>query len=158
VIDFVEKIINSKVLCYNLTFIPKKRPSEQSINRIKESVEISINPIHEIFIRRWNGIDLEVIKIYSFDKKEENIPNLMDRQFDLNKEGLLVFGSSPSGFLYSYDNQGIVFSIDTDGWNIEKVADSFEDFICNYVFGKRSREFGGDEWYEDLKKAGIFND
>jgi hypothetical protein len=44
---------------------------------------------------------------------------------------------------------------DTDGGHVKRIATSVKDFIHEYVFGRCSAEFAGEEWYDELVLAGI---
>jgi hypothetical protein len=57
--------------------------------------------------------------------------------------------------VYYLNGAGEVVEEDTDGGEITTLATSFNDFIQSYLFGNRSAEFMGEEWHQQLVKAGF---
>jgi hypothetical protein len=154
--DKINKVIQSNILNKEMIDMPSRGLLENEIKEIEDKTGKKIFYQYRSFLKRYNGYNLDWIKFHGCTKIDKEIFDITEN-FDETIEEIII-ASDSYGIGYFEKKNGEIFSFDYDGGAIEKVADSFEDFICNYVFGKRSREFGGDEWYEDLKKAGIFND
>jgi hypothetical protein len=108
----------------------------------------------------WNGIDLEVLRIYGC-AAEARLSRLSEEQEWLRNSGceepgLLVLGSSPAGFAYVQRRDGSVIQVDYKGWTEKKrLARDLDSFFTRYVFGAEAAEFGGEEWLEELRRRGL---
>jgi hypothetical protein len=148
-LKFIEK---KNFLSKNFFYLPKHGLSDQDIKILQEKVEFKFDPKFVDFLKEFNGSNLDVIRIFGVSKYDDRIFDLVENNKD---EDLFIFASDPAGFTYAQDSNFYVFSIDSEGGETIKVAENFEDFICNYLFGNRSEEFGGEEWKEELTQAGI---
>jgi len=158
--NFLKKIkivLHSNLLIKELTVIPRKGAS---LDEIEEEENFTIRPLspqHRELLQTWNGIDLDVIRFYGCGEMEHTLKSLRDQQIFLPgaiQKGIII-GSDPSGFLYIEDEKGSISYFDVDGGEILKIAFSLDDFICNYLFGTRAKEFGGEEWEMELKEHNI---
>lgn len=149
----IKNILISKVLSKNLIVIPNKGASIEDIQKEEKILNKKISQQYKNLLKKWNGIDLEVISFYGCGKPEDTLECLQNNQELLPSsiKGGMVIGSDPMGFIYIENEEGKIYSLDTDGGEILEVASSLEDFICNYLFGKRAKEFGGEEWEQELK-------
>ncbi|WP_146518990.1 hypothetical protein [Stieleria varia] len=98
-------------------------------------------------LRRWNGLDLDVIRIHAVGDSVDSLPTVADSCHGT------VIASDPSGFRYVQLPDGSISSLDHDGGTLVSVAIDFDDFIGNYIFGNRAAEFCGDEWAADVASS-----
>lgn len=158
VINKIEKVLNSPLLSKGLCYVPTHGASKQSIEKEEDLLGKKISKQHRTLLEKWDGINLEVLRFYGCTKDKET-RQISECQFDLDElDNPIFFASEPAGYIYVYDKEEKIYLIDTDGWEITKIATSLEDFICNYVFGKRAAEFAGDEWFDEVKAAGLLED
>jgi hypothetical protein len=163
----IEKAIEKGCISIDLSFIPSEGAREQDI---LEEERKSIRPFtfqHKEFLKIWNGANLDLIKFYGCGNAHKEISKISEWQMevyddnpseafpDLPYKDLLVIGDTPFGEVIIEDKKGSIYMLNFDGLLFEKVASSLEEFICDYVFGKRAEEFGGEEWLQELKDAGL---
>ena len=153
IINKIEDVLISGILNKNLTVVPNKGASIEEINKEEKSLSRVFSQQHRNLLKKWNGIDLEVISFYGCNEPEDTLECLRNNQ-ELLPSAIskrIIIGSDPAGFIYIEDESGKFFLLDTDGGEIAEIASSIEDLICNYVFGKRAKEFGGEEWEQELR-------
>lgn len=157
-LEKIQQVISSNLLLKDLCFIPSKGASKEEIAQEETKIGHNFSASHLTFLMKWNGLILDVISFFGCNNTEGAIRSLCDNQFDFNKHDLLVIASDPAGFLYGYSlKDGQIFSVDSHGGEKKRVASNLEDFICNYLFGSRSGEFGGSSWLEELGNSGVLN-
>ncbi len=156
-INKIEQVLNSKLLSKGLTVVPSSGASKEEMTKEERFLKRSLSEQYKNLLNKWNGIDLDVIRLYGCNEPDDTLDCLRNNQELLppSIKGGIVIGSDPMGFMYIENINGIIYSLDTDGGEILKVASSLEDLICNYLFGNRAQEFGGEEWVEELKVNGI---
>lgn len=117
----------------------------------------SLSETHERILRRWNGLNLDIIRFFRAGKSIKRLPGLVDCQIPPLAEmpGVIVFANDPSGFQYGETAAGEILSFDHDGGEIGSIASSMEEFFCDLLFGARAAEFAGRDWYDALAAAGI---
>ena len=117
-------------------------PTKLEIESIASRLPFSLAKSHIELLLEWGGSLLDQIRIHSL----ENI-----------KQGneMLLFASDYDGYQFVYDRDGAVFSIDTDGGSIEKLAPSVSIFINQFFLGKEGVNFYGENWVEELRKYGF---
>lgn len=158
IVKKIEKILKTSLLSKGLCYIPAHGASPEAISEEEKILNRSLSETHKEFLSHWDGINLEVVRLFGC-KEDKETRKLSKNQFELPEKGNpIFFASEPTGFIYAYDKQENVYSIDTDGWEITKTADSLDEFICDFVFGKRAAEFAGDDWYEEVKAHGLIED
>lgn len=153
VINKIEDVLISEILNKNLTVVPNKGASIEDIQQEEKLLNKEISQQYKNLLKKWNGIDLEVISFYGCNEPENTLECLRNNQELLPStipKGIII-GSDPAGFIYIEDESGKIFLLDTDGGEISEIASSIEDLICNYVFGKKAKEFGGEEWEQELR-------
>ena len=158
-IKHIENVINSNVLPAGLLTVPDDGASINDICDTEKELGVEFSEELKKFLRRWNGIHLDVLNIYGCNQPDETIKNYLDAK-ETNKEanipyGYKIIGDDPSGFLYLESNDNKIFSYDIYSGDINKLASNFEDFICRLVFGKDSDKFIDEEWKSELENAGL---
>lgn len=143
------EILSSDLLIRELTFIPERGASAAEINEEESEVGHAFSEAYRQFLSRWNGIDLDVLRLYGVGVVDGRIHRLAKEQSP-EMPHLVVIGSDPAGFVYAEDSNGSIYSLDHDGGEVKCVAQSFESFILDYVFGKDSADFGGDDWLAEV--------
>jgi hypothetical protein len=153
-IETIEKALRSGVLISELVRVPAIGATESELVAEESSVGRTFSPQFRALLRRWNGINLDVLRFYGC--KGAITSAVREVQFsELSQNNLLGIGSDPSGFAYCEDQKGAVCSFDTDGGDISYLARDLDDFIARLVFGSDSELFGGPDWADKLKKAGF---
>ena len=99
-------------------------------------------------LRRWNGLDFEVLRIHSVAGAPRRFRRMSAWQPTLDElpAGTYAFGSDPAGFAYLEAPDGRIYGWDHDGGEIELLAPTFDCFICEHVFGSKSESFLGPDW------------
>ena len=142
----IETVLGSSLLERALTTVPDSGATESEIADAFSLDGPLASPLLPV-LRRWNGLDLEVIRIHGVGPVPAGI-----QPVTRSSEGV-IFASDPSGFAYAMRADGAVYSLDHDGGAIVRVADDAGDFLCNYVFGSRAEEFAGPDWAEEVARA-----
>jgi len=137
----IENLITEGVLSEGLIELPTGA-SDGDLVQAEKRLGFRLNNEFKTFLKTWNGANLEVIRSYSAEKLQ------------MSNIGL-AFADDPSGFVYYFNPNGEVICEDTDGGDVKTVASSFEDFFFTYLFGKRSHEFMGEDWKQELNDAGV---
>lgn len=105
---------------------------------------------------KWNGIDLDILRIYCCGKSTNRLGRFSSEQFEeASSKGFISIGSSPAGFIYLENEREEIYSFDTDGGEIEFLAENLESFFTELVFGEKSDEFMGEDWKQELIINGI---
>jgi hypothetical protein len=106
-------------------------------------------------LAQWNGLDLEVLRLYGVAPVPPGIRELVVEQ--RHWEGLpgLVVGSDPAGFLYLEGSDGKVFVYDTDGGDVKLLCAGLDELFTVHVFGREAEAFGGTEWASEVRRVGI---
>jgi hypothetical protein len=143
------EILGSDLLLRELTFIPERGATAAEISEEESEIGHRFSEAYRQFLLRWNGINLDVIRLYGVGQVDSRLHQLAKEQIP-EMPHLVVIGSDPAGFVYAEDSRGAVLSLDHDGGEVKCVAQSFESFIVDYVFGKDSEEFGGEEWLAEV--------
>lgn len=156
-IQKINKVIDSSLLIKDLTFIPSRGATMEEIKNEEKYLSHNLLPQHVNFLRNWNGIDLDIIRIFGCGVVEGSLETLRDNQdyMPLSFKDGVIFASDPSGFLYIENSQREIFYLDTDGGEIEKICSSFGDFIDKYLFGIHADIFFGKEWHNQLMESKI---
>ncbi|WP_010304014.1 SMI1/KNR4 family protein [Candidatus Odyssella thessalonicensis] len=147
----INKVVNSGILIKGIYFLPNNGATEEEIKLTNKTLPHSLSLEYQQFLKYWNGINLDIIRLFGCGNVEPPLSNLLENQFDYNNKGLVIIGSDPAGFLYAENKDGEILSIDTDGGEFHTVADNFTDFICDYLFGVHAHEFAGEDWLNELK-------
>ncbi len=155
-INVIEKTLESSLFEPSLIFIPKEGLSETELDNLEKEIGRKLSPYHKEFLQKWNGINLEIIRLYGFGNKEKRIRQLTDEQNErfLSKH-TLVIGSDPSGFIYLEDKEFNILCLDTISGETQFLARNLDDFFSALVFGEESNKFLGEEWKNELHKLGF---
>lgn len=152
----IEKVLQSPLLSPGLTLVPPDGATDAELAEEEGLLPRPLSEQHRRLLHRWNGIDLEVIRFFGCGQAIEGIGRLSTAQLKPDSgDGLLVVGSDPSGFIYLETSMGRIYSFDTDGGDLDEDAAGLDDFIGRVVFGKDAASFGGEDWLEALRSAGL---
>lgn len=138
----IEKVVASGLITKELTALSETGTTDVELKAVEKRIGRKLHPQLVAFLKIFNGANLDVIRFYPC------------KRLELREYGL-VFADDPSGFVYYVTDSGEVVCEDTDGGSIKKLASSVTEFVHSYLFGNRSAEFMGEEWHEQLTKAGI---
>ena len=141
-IALINKVVASNVLSRSMVELPPAGASTAALAEVEQILGVPIDAEYSIFLQTFDGAYLDVIRLYPY------------QELKITAFGL-EFASDPSGFVYYIQGSGEVIVEDTDGGEMKKVASSFDDFIHSYLFGVRSAAFSGEEWHQELVRAGI---
>jgi len=144
--EFIERVLASELLDEGLVEIAPRGAGATELARP------SGLPADLRSILAWrNGMDLDVIRILPVPREAE-----VERSVVLNdgRNGV-VFGSDPAGFTFVVSPDGAVYSVDADGCDEKKLAQSVREFLCEVVFGRRSADFLGEDWAKEVAAAGL---
>ena len=154
-IETIERVLSSALLTKELIRVPSRGASREELDdevqRLGRPLSLGLRTV----LARWNGLDLEVIRLYGVGSVEGGIRRLSDEQTGWRHLPGLVIGSDPSGFIYLEGQQQEVLVHDTDGGTTKCVASNLDDLLGGYVFGARSASFAGAEWAAELKEVGL---
>lgn len=155
-VEKIELLLRSGVLNQSLIAVPPEPASPDGIDKLEYKLGTSLSQALRNLLVRWNGIDIDVLRIHGVNGDEVPYPIEPALNFDPKLErNAIVVASDPSGFLYIEHADGKISSYDTDGGRLDVVARDFDDFLCRFVLGADSADFAGDDWERDLRKAGV---
>jgi hypothetical protein len=143
-IHFVERVLASPLLTPDLVCVPDRGATDAELASVFNAQQDSSLMT---LLRRWNGLDLDVIRIHGVGITSDGLPCVAS-----TPHGHAV-ASDPSGFQYIRLPDGTISSFDHDGGSLTSVANDFDDFLRNYVFGNRSAAFCGDEWAAEVASS-----
>lgn len=154
-VEKIEAVVTSGILLPELTIIPQRGATANEM-RVEESLlGRRLSTEHVSILSRWNGIALEVVRLFGCGDQTGEIGRLSDFQVDLGttlKEPA-TFGSDAAGFLYIQDSACKIWSLDTDGGELREIAKNLDDFIVRLVFGPDALLFAGEDWLRELRGA-----
>ena len=155
-IEIIEKIIESEILITSLTFIPEKGATPDEIKQEELIIGKKFSIYHKSFLEKWNGIDLDVIRVYCCGNSSDRLNRIADEQFEeLTSKGFTAIGSDPAGFIYLENEKAEIHSFDTDGGEIEFQAKNLDFFFTDLVFGQNADKFLGEDWKEVLRSHNL---
>ena len=150
----INKVLQTDLLMKTLVTVPTGGSSVAAINEQENKIGDTFSVALRALLQRWNGLDLEVIRLFACEGGvTEQIYRMQLPELRFKK--MVCFGSDPSGFLFCEDRDGRVFSFDTDGGNLKKMADDIDSFFDRVVFGSDGIQFSGVEWLNELKSFGL---
>jgi len=159
--DVIERVLMARILTPNLTVIPPRGASQADFDEEERSLPRPLSLSMKRLLSMWNGLDLDVVRLYGCGAVVAGIKRLSSHQVPLEPGMLrelskpIIIGSDPSGFVYIEDDRGQVWCLDTDGGDRNRVADSLDDFFGRVVFGADAETFAGSEWAKVLRDAGL---
>ena len=134
-------------------FVPTRGATSADIAAIEAAISRSISHRHKELLRRWNGLNLDVVRVFGCNPSTGEIRNLADSQ--LTDSTNIVIGDDPAGFTYSEASDGKIYCHDSDPISKRHVADNLELFFTSYLFGPAAESFGGKEWVAELVDSGL---
>jgi hypothetical protein len=146
----------ARLISQHLSAIPATGASAEALRSAESKLQRTLSAQHRDLLLTWNGLDLDVIRIFGVPPLTQGIKNLLEWQ-ELVPEGKgnIAFGGDASGFLYFESLDGSVLSWDHDGGEIKVMASCINEFIDEVVFGSRGDSFMGEEWLSRLRALGL---
>ena len=152
----IERALASAVLTKTLVVVASRGAMASELGSEQVLLGRVLSNLHRVLLERWNGLDLDVIRLYGVGSTEPGIRCLRAEQRDWPElDGSLVVGSDPAGFMYLERPTGEIWTLDTDGGHEAVVAENIDALFSKYVFGSDAVLFGGEEWAEQLLRAGV---
>lgn len=152
----IERVLSSGILDPDLSTIASRGATEAEIRAAESFLGRTLSGGLRAVLGRWNGIDLDVLRLYGVGTTEPGIGSIETSQLAAGMGlGAVVIGSDPSGFVYLERAEGQILQLDTDGHSVKPVASDLDDFIDRLVFGVDAASFGGDSWADELKAHDI---
>jgi hypothetical protein len=163
IVEKLEQVIASNIIGEELLFAPSKGISKEKMLELDIAFNNLLSEDLKSLLRKWNGLHLDIINFFGFgDPLEGSINSMEENQLKnyhvYNYKDFLAFADDPAAYLYLQSPSGEIYTFDLKNSYMDRVSSSLEDFICNYVFGKRAAEFAGDEWFDEVKAAGLIDD
>lgn len=158
-IERIQAVLDARVLVPQLMVVPTTGAMESEIDNEQLLLGRSFCADHVEILRRWNGIGLEVVRLFGCGDSAGQSGRISALQFisGYGVEGAIAVGADPSGFIYIQLADQRLFSLDSDGGEVTQVAKDLDDFFERLVFGTDASSFAGEEWLADLRSAGIID-
>jgi len=164
--DFIERIkniINSGVLDDGFPRISSEGATDDMIEKEEKKLNRSLSNYHKQFLRRWNGANLDFIRVYGVHKTENEFIKELAKEYEEWIEEIIsdiegnpiFFADDASGTMYFELEDGRIVELDPEFTGLNVIAEDMQDFFLNYLFGERANEYMGDEWKQKLKDASI---
>lgn len=154
----IEKVLASGILIPGLTLIPKQGATTDEIRQEEALIGREFSIHHRIFLEKWNGVDLDVIRIYCCGQSSNRLHRIAGSQFEeISEKGFLAIGSDPAGFVYLENERAEIYSFDTDGGDIAFQAVNLSAFFTDLVFGQNADQFSGADWKEELRARNLLS-
>jgi hypothetical protein len=156
-ISIIERVVQSGVLIEELVVIPKLGATDEMILNEEKKLPRRFSEIHKDILKRWNGMNIDVVRLHGCEPVESGIFSISDRQLDVlaNVQGGVVFADDAAGFSYAEAEDGRIFSIDNDGGSTKEVSVNMDRFFTYWIFGLGAKEFAGEDWQKELVDAGV---
>lgn len=156
--ETLEMALASDLLSREMTQLPARGATPLELEALEAAVRRPMSEQHRRLLSRWNGADLDIIRVYGAGAVESGIYPIESEAHWAERLGLtgaIIVGSDYSGFLYFELADGSIYQWDHDGDENGVVGSDLEDFLQNRVFGERSRDHYGAEWLAELQRAGL---
>lgn len=153
----IQSVLDSGLLTPELMFVPTTGATADDIRNEQQLLGRPLCSDQVEILHRWNGIGLDVVRLYGCGDEAKAVGRLSAMQVfgNCGVEGLIVVGADPSGFVYFQAPDKRVFCFDTDGGDFEQISESLDDFFERLVFGPDAATFAGEDWLAELREAGI---
>jgi hypothetical protein len=158
-VSVIEKMIQSEVLFEEMLVLPVDGSSEEMFIEEEANLVRRLSERHKCILRKWNGFNLDVVRFYGCNVTHKEIKRLSSCQIGplAEMEGVIVVGDDPAGFVYGEHENGKVLVEDTSSGEVKEVAKSLDDFFERLVFGVDAANFGGVDWANELRDAGVIS-
>ena len=156
-IDVIDRALRAKVIREGLTYVPKLGATDAELAALSETLQRPLSRAHASILTRWNGLNLNILRIYGASPTPRELRGLQETQSSAlgRIPGVIVFGDDSAGFMYGEAENGEVLQYDTKSDRVKTVASSLDDFFDRLVFGKDAAQFAGEKWQNDLRKVGL---
>jgi len=160
-VEVIERVLKAGFLSAGLTVIPDRGATRADFDEEERLLPRPLSHVVRRLLARWNGLNLDVVRLYGCGSVVNGIKRLSPHQLRLAPDELrnldkpMVIGSDPSGFVYVEDTRGPVWSLDTDGGELTRLGDNLDDFLGRVVFGEDAEAFAGGDWVRTLRDAGL---
>lgn len=155
-VETIERVLASGVLTASLVFVPARGATAEELRELSVKLPRALSERHEELLRRWNGLNLDVIRLYGASPTAGELRGLLESQrYGNAAQGAIVFGDDPSGFVYIENKDGQIAALDSSLGTQRLIASSLDDFFGRLVFGSDAQHFAGKAWLEELKSRGI---
>lgn len=145
-----------RLISNHLSTVPETGASAEALRSVESKLQRPLSAQHRALLLTWNGLDLDVIRIFGVPPVTQGIKDLLEWQELVPAgKGNIAFGDDPSGFLYFESLDGFVLAWDHDGGEIKVMASCINEFIDEVVFGARGDSFMGEEWLSRLQTLGL---
>ncbi|MFI0416533.1 MAG: SMI1/KNR4 family protein [Candidatus Thiodiazotropha sp.] len=153
----IEQALRSGVLIEDLIVVPQSGATDGMIASEEKKLSRSLSSQHKKLLKRWNGMNIDVIRLYGCGPVVDEIDALFNRQSGVLSEqkGNVVFGDDPAGYMYAEADDGSILSVDTASGEVKKLANDIDDFFSRLVFGVDAKDFAGDDWKQELVDSGM---
>lgn len=164
--DFIERIknvIDAGLLDDGFPRIPSEGATDEMIKKEEKKINRPLSKYHKILLKKWNGINLDFIRIYGVHKTENEFINELAKEYKEWFEEIIseiegnpiFFADDASGTMYFELEDGRIVELDSEFSGLDVITTDMRDFFLNYLFGERANEYLGDEWLQELKDKKI---
>lgn len=155
--ETIELVLKVRLLRKSLVFVPDRGATEPELVELSKKLSRPLSSMHISLLRRWNGLNLDVIRLYGASPTASELRGIAEAQSGpiVMIPGMVVFGDDPSGYVYAEALSGEVVSFDSSSGESKIVASSLDDFFGRLVFGSDAGEFAGDRWLQDIRSVGL---
>ena len=156
-VDRIRAVLDARLLLPELTIVPTRGATDDELQAEESLLGRRFCEDHALLLKAWNGIALEVVRFFGCGVLARDVGRLLDLQLKAVDiaAGAIVIGSDASGFVYFQLCDGRVFTMDTDGGEIEESASNLDDFVERLVLGPDAALFAGQDWLDQLRTASI---
>ena len=156
-VNTIELVLGTDLLHRDLIDVPSRGALAEEIVEEESLLPRALTKQHKDLLHRWNGIGLDVIRLFGCGQHSDSRGRLHAMQVPAlnSSDGALVIGTDPSGFIYLENRSGVIASYDSDGGDLKRLASSVDELFELIVFGAGANEFAGEEWLDDLRRFQI---
>lgn len=151
-VETIRKVLDCGLLEPTLVRVASRGAVDRQVVACETAMGCSISPELRTILFTWNGLDLDVIRLFGAPPLEEGLQSLGSVKPPAGLAGGVAIGSDPSGFVYFEATDRSVWSWDHDGGRVERLADGVDDFLGSVVFGSGAAHFLGDDWLTELRR------
>ena len=98
-IQKIQQVLESGILLSDLVVIPSRGATTQEIIQEERMLSRTISAQHRSLLENWNGIGLEVLRLFGCGVQTGELGRLSDFQVsqDAEYDGVVIIGSDASG-------------------------------------------------------------